>query len=262
MIRASYYCSQSALYKVSKKVLHALSEHLHDFSEFKGKYNQEFLVETHSTLSLAESMPDFQTRGSKSVIHFTELNDAFAECSALWQKLKRYIQSAYPSEEHRERLEQAGAGYYKKANLKNWDAARSLFLAAQNFLNTEHPTLAARQNMPVSFRTTFITAHVNFSRLMLKYHQADEKMKIETVNKLKANNLLFAQITEICLDGQRIFKTQPAIKARFTFSRLLDLIEGPKGRTKVSKVSDNSTASNLAPPELPSPHMDGIGESH
>jgi hypothetical protein len=80
-----------------------------------------------------------------------------------------------------------------------------------------------------------MAAHVNFSRLMLAFRQSEERIKVDTVQKLKANNALFALVTEICLDGQSIFRNQHALKSEFTFATVLKSVSMPKKKSSVSR---------------------------
>lgn len=225
---ARYTCSQPALYMVSKNVIQSLSQNLPAFAAFKAKYTGVHLMTLNNALELAEHMPDFQTRKVQSDINFRNLCIAHAECCNLWQNLKRYFKTAYNGEELKLKLEEAGAGYYKKTVARNWDAANTLLTNTKMFLNKHSSELEANQNMPASFPATLNTAHTNFSKNLLTFQQTEKNIKTSSSNKINANNHLFALITEICQDGQQIFKTNPILKSQFIFNTILNKVTVPK----------------------------------
>ncbi len=221
MLKPAYRCSQSVLYETSKLVLVSLNRELKEFSRFKTRYNNQFTDKVYLTLDKAMNMPDFQNRNSKSSGEHIEMKKAFLSCATHWQTLKRYIIACYPENFHEALFEKAGIQFYKKANLKHWESARLLLISAQNFLNLHKDELMANENMPSEYPALFSIAHSNFSKYLFIFQQSEIRAKEQTAQKIDINNQLFELISEICLDGQIIFKSQTNIKSEFIFSHLL-----------------------------------------
>ena len=147
-------------------------------------------------------------------------------CLDMWQLLKRHISVAFNEDDVLARLDDAGAPWYPKAARKNWEAAAALFLSAQNFI-TQHETLLSANNvMPVSFKTDFTNASDALNALLTSFHQSQENTDILATNKMTLNNALYNSFTGICLDGQQIFKNNEAMKNKFIFSVVLEMVAG------------------------------------
>lgn len=253
MATANYKCSQSALYQVGRNVLQSLTNNLSDFTAFKAKYVAAYVTAANAEISSAELLPDFQSRSAQSEVDYNNLSTQLTVCTDLWQSLKRYIIAAYSPIDQKARLEEAGANYYEKAAHKDWDAARSLLLAAKTFLTAHSAALQANQNMPLTFDDTFNAAQATFATLLTTFQQSEEQIKVDTDNKVIANNNIFAKLSEICLDGQQIFKSNQPLKDQFTFSTVLTIVSGVGTTGFKGYVMDQATTLPIAGATITAP---------
>lgn len=246
MVQANYNCSQSALYQVGTNVLSSLSDNLADFTLFKVKYTATYVTDARDAITAAENLPDFQARQAQSEVEYINLGIALTDCCNYWQNLKRYIIAAYPGLEQKPRLEEAGSNYYERAVAKNWDAARAMLIAANNFLINHNVALTAAQNMPPAFTATFDTAQSTFLTQLTAFQQSEEDIKINTANKINANNAIYATISEICLDGQQIFRNNQAMKDQFVFNTVLEIVSGTGTTGFKGYITDSVTGNPIA----------------
>jgi hypothetical protein len=154
------------------------------------------------------------------------MSETATECLSNWQKLKRYISKAYPENQQKPKLEEAGSLDYLKASQKNWEKVRSLNQAALNFLNNNQATLQANNNMPPTFIADYITPKETFQTQHQSFLDAEETARQGTQDKITANNLVHKNLMDMLLDGQEIFKTNDAVKRQFIFTELLFLVSG------------------------------------
>lgn len=246
MSTPSYSCSQSALYQVGRNVLQSLTNNLSDFSAFKAKYAALYVTAANDEITTAELLPDFQSRSAQSEVDYNNLSTQLTTCTNLWQSLKRYIIAAYSPLDQKARLEEAGANHYEKAANKNWDEARALLLSAKTFLAAHSAALLANQNMPATFEATFGSEQATFATLLTTFQQSEEQIKVDTDNKIIANNNIFAKLSEICLDGQQIFKSNQPLKDQFTFSTVLTIVSGVGTTGFKGYVMDQATTLPIA----------------
>lgn len=242
----NFNCSQSALYQVANNVVQSMSNNLSAFSDFKTKYNAAYLDTLRDEIKTVETMPDFRGRSAQSEVDFIHLCDQLQKCTALWQTLKRYIESTYPEAEQSPRLEEAGASYYTKSYTRHWESARALMLSGQNFITNHATELSDNQNMPTTFAAVFEAESNKFNELLTNYQQASEKIKLDTNKKITANNNLYDRVSEICLDGQIIFKQDEAMKAQFVFSSVLSIVSGHGTTGFKGTITDSITQKPIA----------------
>ncbi|MCX6352729.1 MAG: hypothetical protein NTX03_12865 [Bacteroidetes bacterium] len=226
MTKSQYHCTQTALYQATKLICQSLKNNLESFSSFKEKYSTNYADSILLEMEQAQNLPHFYARFTDAAITHIHLINQLNACTYLWQALKRYIRDAFPRTEFKIHLQAAGSLHFRKATNKNWDEANALLTSATNFITLHQNQLTANKNMPSTFPQKFSEAHENFSILLLQFQQADKKIKENTNAKIQANNLLYQKLKNICADAKYIFKNNPALKAKFTFTTLITLISG------------------------------------
>jgi len=124
-------------------------------------------------------------------------------------------------------LEAAGSQEYPKAAADNWEYVALLGQKARLFIDDHLAELQANNNMPASFVQDFEN---DLSDYMSGYNDlADggQDNEQERQAKVEANNALFEEIMGMFDDGAFIYRDNPALKKRFTFSRVLNRIRKP-----------------------------------
>ena len=222
----TYSCTQQELYSISKLAWNSCTQHLADFTAFKPRYDATFITDQERLISNAETLPDDQARSSVAEAQRIQLTDLADKCLANWQKLKRYIADAFPTNLQKPELEQAGQDYYSKAGNYNWDSIQGLLTSGQEYITNKQTTLEANNNMPPTFATDFATDKDAFNTLHRTFLDSEETARQGTATKIEANNTVHANLMSMLLDGQEIFRNDQAVRKQFVFSDLLYLIRG------------------------------------
>ncbi len=221
-----YTCAQAELYAASPLIWESCGQHLPDFFNFKAKYTQEYVDQQVALIAPAESLPDEQTRNRPTEILSIQLSEKAAELRGEWQKLKRYIEEAYPENLQKPNLEAAGQGYYKAAGNDTWTAVKALFVAARNFINDHLGELQQQGYMPETFRANFNKLGDQFQGLYQNFLDSRENETIGAAAKVRANNDIYRSVIALCKDGQEIFKNDDALRAQFIFDEVIFKISG------------------------------------
>lgn len=241
-----YNCGQQDLYTVCRLGWEAVTDHLADFTAFKGKYLAPYVTARLAEIDAAELLPDAEQREEDSKTFRVQLANKATECLALWQKLKRYISEAFPVDEVEIKLDAAGQQHYRKASQEDWAAAKRLMLDGNTFIVDNTVALSAGGNMPAGFVLTFSTAKGEYDTLQQSFLNAGQNDEVQTQTKIAANNDIHTKVMSMFLDGQEIYKDDEAVKKLFTFDQVLLTVSGP-GNTGVKGTAKNSVT-NLPVP--------------
>jgi len=226
MKQPDYNCAQSELYGVGRLGWVSYAEFLADFSAIRGYYTGPYGVAARAQLDAAAALPDSQARNAVTEGYRVELTHLGDACLDRWQILKRIATTSFPPDMLKNRLEAAGSMYYQQAANHNWDKLSSLNESAATFMVTYNAELSADDNMPDSFPTDYETDMTAFSAKLLQFLHSEAIGKIETANKITANNTVYEKLMNMFKDGQEIFKDNPEVKDLFTFSTLLEQVSG------------------------------------
>lgn len=102
-----------------------------------------------------------------------------------------------------------------------------MVIAANNFIINHTVTLTAAQKYaPPSICRYIRYSAKYFSTQLTAFQQSEEDIKINTAAKINANNAIYATISEICLDGQQIYRNNQALKDQFVFNTVLEIVSG------------------------------------
>ncbi len=226
MANPNYKCTQQEMYTLSRTVLTSLEEHVTDFSNFKPKYDAVFIAAADVALEAARQLPDEQARGEAAETARKELGLLNTDVLNKFQDLKSYIFDAYDAELRKMQYEAAGQDYYDKASDKNWDSTKGLLMSASTYISNRSAVLSANNNMPPTFPPEFDALKLLFETKHQFFLQAEEQERVQTAEKINANNAVYATTTGICKDGQKIFRKNKEVKQQFVIEDVMFLISG------------------------------------
>lgn len=236
---ANYGCTEQELYTVCETGWNSCLEHLPSFTLFSPAYDSDFVAARLAEVQAARALPDEAQRNAIFELARIQLSKDGTICCDNWQLLKRYISRAFPTDQHSVLFKEAGANYYEKAANENWDSVKGLNTSGTNFLTKYAVQLAADNNMPAAFPTTFNTAASTFGTQHQVFLQAEESSKVGTGLKNAANADIHSKVMVMFLDGQGIFKNNPDVRDQFIYESVLALVSGAgsagfKGLTTVA----------------------------
>ncbi len=251
-----YRCSQAELYSICRLGWKSCEQHLNDFADFKARYDYQYIQNQLTAITDAENMADAQARGAISERLRTQLIEKADECTAAFQRLKRYIEDAYPTNQQKTQFDAAGQQYYTRATAYNWDSVASLNASATRFIADYFNDLTANLNMPMSFQSKFDNLRVEFTQLQQDFLNAEEDAIQKTEAKVTANNQLYSDLIKMFKDGQEIFNKDEAKYKQFVFEQVLNLVGG----TSTSGIKGYVTNSNTGQ-ALPNVFVTVIGKN-
>ncbi len=226
-----YNCEQSELYAVADVAWGSCLQEIVRFATFSERYTEAYVTMAKTGVAAAEAIPSAQARGAVSEILRTQLVILAEQCRDKWQLLKRYITKSVPKEALKASLEAAGSADYEKAIGENWDKVRALNTAGLGYAGEHLAALQANQNMPTAFGTEYNTLKADFAALYTQFLDARETAKQGTASKIDANNMVYDSLMDMMLDGQQLFKNEPATAEQFVFAEVLKSVSsaGPAG---------------------------------
>lgn len=257
-----YDCTQLELYAVCRIGLGSYREQLADFTAFKAFYDATWGNDFEDAITAAAELPDFQTRDEPSETANIVLGDKGKECTNKWQDLKRYITTTTGwANFQKPKLEAAGSTLYEKASHENWEVLKGLMITAFAFITNNETELLADDNMPAAFKGQFETLKDDYCTDYDEFMDAEQDSKGGTDEKVAANNAINDTLATMFGDGQAIYRDNGAMKDRFTFDTVLQLVRGSKGKTItkdiaadtrefVDRVVKNSEITNTGDVEL------------
>lgn len=237
-IKALYAIAQKDVYSVMETAWGNFDEHQAEFEDFKGLYKVTYSAAAKIELAAAKALPDNEARGSEAETLRIAVQEKGLECLNNFQRLKRYIVTAFPNKAvQKPQNEAAGDNYYEEAANEDWESMQMMNQSAMNYLSANQTILMAGDNMPATFETRYTTASEEFSALYASFKIAEQTSE-STAMKIKATNDCFVKCMDMLKDGQVIFSTQADVKTKFVFQNLVDLINpsraGLKGIVKDS----------------------------
>ncbi|MCF8258135.1 MAG: carboxypeptidase-like regulatory domain-containing protein [Flavobacteriales bacterium] len=227
-VEPNYRCKQHELYSVAIAGLDSFKESQARFVNFKSKYGTPYEMDFQVLIDAAMDLPSLQGRDAQTEVAGIVLKEKAGKCLENWQALKRYIRDVQAWKQlQKPRLEEAGWMRYDKAAAYNWDYVLQLNHEGLQFINAYSTELQADGNMPALFVTEFESAKnaygLAFQQLLDKKQDNPE----DAEKKQIANNALHDALTDMFDDGQFVMRKEEALKARFTFTRILNKIRKP-----------------------------------
>lgn len=226
-VTSTYPSTQQQLYACGRAAWQSCSDRLVEFAALRAKYTALFIAGKLTAIDAAEALPDDEQRKQVSVLLREQLSVKGEECRDFWQRLKLYIEGAYPLNEIPIQLNAAGQAHYTQAVKENWDSVKRIMIDGNDFITANSVALLAGANMPAGFAALFTTAKTEFETLYTSYINATLDVEVKTQEKITANNAVYDDLISMCKDGQRIFKNDEAVKNLFTYDQILLDIAGP-----------------------------------
>ena len=225
MDKPIYKCTQSELYAACRTGTESLEEFLNPMTLFSPIYVHQWALDMYTQINNAELLPNAQARAAAAELKLLQLEAEAKIATGLWQALKRYILKVYPIPEVAAvKLEAAGAAFYEKAAAGKWESLNSLMLAGSIFITENTADLSLGTITPNTFPAAFNDSKDNCVALFKAFIALQETARLQTENKIKANNALYSKLIEMFKDGQQVFKKEEEIKKQFTFDEVLALI--------------------------------------
>lgn len=238
-IKPLYSIAQKDVYSVMETALGNFDMHQAEFEDFKGLYKAPYSENAKAAIAAAKAMPDNEARGSVAETLRITLKENGVACLNYFQRLKRYIVTAYPNKEmHKPQFEAAGDNYYEEAGNEDWESMEMLNQGGKNYIAANSALLSdGGLNMPASFEAAYVALCDVFSATYSSFKQAEQTSE-ETADKLVATNACFVTCMDMLKDGQVLFSGQVDVRSKFVFQNLVDLINpsraGLKGIVKDS----------------------------
>lgn len=229
-----YGCGMQDLYTVCDMVAVNYEQHVTRFEAQSTKYTAATGADLRLAIKNARMLPDEAQRDATHAVMRTQLIGLKDECLIVWQQMTGYIRDAFDKEEYATQINAAGHGYYATAQNEDWDDVEGLMQAGLNYLMLNGALLTTDGGMVAGFDTAFEAAASAFELKYDAFLQCMEQAKVDTDNKIVANNAIYKETMRICEDGKRIFRKEAAIREEFTFEAVLALVRSNKVKHGVS----------------------------
>jgi hypothetical protein len=177
-------------------------------------------------------LPDGQATGAVAEILRNHLIEKLDPVLAKWHSLDGYIAKAFKGPDYNAKIEAAGKANYSKAANMNWEYAKQLLVSAKSFLTNNEAALLADGGMPANFINGFDTVKGDFIQLFDDFKSAEQTSIEQTDAKINANNAIYADGRSMMEDGKRIFRKNAAVRNKFVWERILELLT-PNSSTTV-----------------------------
>lgn len=221
-----YGCMQQELYTIAEQAWQSGTQHLARFEAFKPKYNIAFFTTKSAELTAAMNLPTLEERNAKSAILRLKLSVSNRKVLDKFQDLKSHIADAFPPPFDNAQFNAAGQNNFDKASGRNWDSTRQLITMATHFIAENMAVLTADQNMDPAFQAEFITIGDEFALLHKQFLDSEETATIGAEEKIIMNNKIWNDLKKLFRDGQKIFRSEDAIRKQFTYSDIIYLVSG------------------------------------
>lgn len=239
---SEYNTGEQDLYTGIEMVWTSYAEYLTDFEAWKTTYTAATGTDAFAALDAAKAMPDEAQRDELHTSLQKQLGPLSDDCLIVWKQLESYIRDSFPTLVYQDKLNAAGHTYYEGASAKNWEDVQGLMNDGELFIaaNTAELTTGG---MPGTFAASFTAAKDAFDAKHAEFLQAEETSKVLRDDKVVANNDLYHTAMNMCEDGKKIFRQEPAKRDQFTWSTVQALIKGSQSSHSVKGVvTDKTTA--------------------
>jgi len=228
--KAKYNCSQPALYAALNMLWNNYTTHQPALEARSTIYTAAFGTAATLAVQGAQELPDEQARNATHQISRQQLKQLGDLALVEWGFLKEYILHAYAdADEAKARLEAAGQTYYEEAANENWDHLTQLLQSGTSFITGQGATLQADGGMPGTFPADhYEPARGNFNNKYAVFMSAQLSAPEQRDMKINANNAIYETGLKMAKFARKVFRNQPAIRDKFVWSRLLELVGEPE----------------------------------
>lgn len=225
--KAKYKSTQPALYATVRAILRSMLLYIAQFTAFKGKYDAAFVAAQQLKVDTAEAMKDDQQRGADAELFRTQLVTLNRTVLDNFQDLKSYINEVFLEVERKSQYEAAGQQYFNNGAENNWEKTKQLTVASISYIAANSVKLLnGGLNMPATFEPDYKADALDFVNKYDAFIDA-KKQKDNTENKIVANNALYDLAQDLCLDGQKVFRSDAGKAEEFIYSKVLESIDPP-----------------------------------
>ena len=212
---------RSGLYAASRLCCGIMRDNIVDFGNYSPMYDTAFVDALETEIDDAAAMSGETTRLGRRRALRVKLVEAKSTAMNAWQQLKGYIEKAWKDAALRNaKLSEAGSNIYGPAGRNGqWAMVNKLLSAGAQFITDNKDELLLNNNMPVAFETAYTRRMATFAAQYEGFGNAGSTNEIQSNEKRRANNNVYAKIIQICKDGQRMFTG--TMKKQFAFSHML-----------------------------------------
>jgi len=244
-IAAEYKCTQQELYSISDTTYNNLEDNLSTFAAYKSKYDAGFVAALRARRKAAMDLPDVEARNTTSETLRLELSPLGDTCRSYFQTLKGYIKDAFPEDQQKTKYDAAGQKKYAAAANENWEELTGMNTAMNDFITNNMTVLTTKGFMPASFVTNVTAAIKAFADKYSEFKLARQTPPL-TAKKITANNLLNKDVTDLCAEGQLVYRNDAEMKKLFVFATIKDLVS-PPGSASLKTAIKKSGANTVIP---------------
>lgn len=245
-----YPCGQQDLYTIIETGWQSYAEFLADFMNLSTLYTAATGTDQLTALTAARAMPDEDNRDEVHKTLRVQLSGLAETCLIKWSDLSTYIRDGFPANEYENKRIAAGYNYYAGAAHENWDDVKGLMQDGVAFANANAAALTDG-GMVATFVADLTAAKDAFEVKHQAFLHAEENSKVQTDEKIEANNALYRALIKMFEDGKRIFRNNAAVREQFTFDSVWDLVSGSGGGSSSpqdAKLSGQITDANTLTP--------------
>lgn len=225
-VRKIYNCPVAELYAGLEIVWHSQREYEEAFMAENTLYTPGLAAVKLAAIAAARSMPDGQARGAEQEELRIQLNEQLYVVLERWIWLKAYVKAGFKGGHFKPRIEEAGTGHYYRALRKDWEEAVLLLQSGRNFIVKHRTLLLAEGGMPPAFEARYGEEADKFEAIYQAFMKAKQDTKELTDRKLAANNAIYEDGKRMMRDGRNIFRKQAAVRERFVWRKVRQLIKG------------------------------------
>lgn len=198
------------------------------FAAYNTIYTSAYGDAMKAAVISAKLMPDrFQRRDMHKSLR-NKLKSAAEGVLISWQQLDSFISKGFAEVNYESKKLAAGYAYYAAAANDDWESVDSLLGDATTFISSYTAELTSG-GMLGSYASDFGLLKTNFETLYEAFTDAELHAPEQTDAKITASNMVHKNLMSMFGDGQKIFRNNASVKARFTFTHLLHLVGGGRG---------------------------------
>lgn len=233
-----YNESMAVLYAALNIVWDSQAENETEFIAENTLYTPGLSVTRKAAIAAAQALPDGQARGTEAEVLRIGLTEKLDEVLAKWNSLDGYVSRAFTGEYYKPRIDEAGKPYYAKAANENWEYVSQLLVSMTNFLAAHGPVLVSNGGMPPGFDISVASVKTAFDALYSDFKDAQQDSYAQTDAKINANNAIYRDGRLMMEDGKRIFRKNAAVRDRFVWERVVELVTPSTGGSTVIREGD------------------------
>jgi hypothetical protein len=225
---AKYNCTVVELYAGLPLAWNSQAQHETEFVAENTQYTPGLAATRKAAIDAAQQLPDGQASGAIAEGLRIHLLDKLDLVVSKWHSLDGYIANAFKEGAYKPKIEAAGKQYYRKAAKENWEYAKQLLVSMKTFLTANEAALLSDGGMPANFISGFDTLKAGFDANLDAFKAAQQnsimQTDAQTDAKIIANNTIYAEGRTMMEDGKRIFRKNAAVRNRFIWKRILELL--------------------------------------